>query len=170
MYDILGLDCKLGTYNVLSLIIDAKPASNGLAYDPDFIGKGESLLSSIDMLDLISASSSLMTGSALSRLISALDIAAGKTASPDNNSMEQIRQLLVKLKNGPIEVYGRLEYEMCVCTRGATRMVLQNAITDYGGVVIDPTDAVEVRTAYNNVLRSLMEQLSSKLKSMKGVK
>ena len=78
LYDVLGMACRLGTFNVLSLVIDAKPAVNGLSYNPDLIGQGESLLSSLGMLDLLSAPASLMTGSALSRLISALDIAVGK--------------------------------------------------------------------------------------------
>ena len=154
--DVLGLACRLGTFNVLSLVVDAKPAMNGLSYNPNLIQQGESLLQSLGMLDLLSAPASLMTGSALSRLISALDIAAGKVSSPDNNAMEQIRRLLEKLKSGSIEVYGRLEYEMCECKDGKTQMVRQNPpIADDDEIVLDATDQAAVRAAYNQVVKKL---------------
>ena len=168
MYDVWGLACRLGTFNVLSLVIDAKPAFNGLSHNPDFIRQGESLLSSLGTLELLSAPASLMTGSALSRLISALDIAAGKMSSPDNNAMEQIRRLFEKLKNGPIEVYGRLEYEMCECKGGKTRMVRQKTPITDKEQVLDPADADAVRGAYNSVLKEMMRQLTEKIKSVRG--
>ena len=170
LYDVLGMACRLGTFNVLSLVIDAKPAVNGLSYNPDLIGQGESLLSSLGMLDLLSAPASLMTGSALSRLISALDIAAGKITSPNNNAMEQIRRLLEKLKKGPIEVYGKLEYEMCECKGRKTKMMRQEPLSEKDEIVLDPTDIHAVRTAYNNIMRALMEKLSAKIKATRGVK
>ena len=170
LYDVLGMACRLGTFNVLSLVIDAKPAVNGLSYNPDLIGQGESLLSSLGMLDLLSAPASLMTGSALSRLISALDIAAGKITSPNNNAMEQIRRLLEKLKKGPIEVYGKLEYEMCECKGRKTKMMRQEPLSEKDEIVLDPTDINAVRTAYNNIMRALMEKLSAKVKATRGVK
>ena len=148
----------------------AKPAVNGLSYNPDLIGQGESLLSSLGMLDLLSAPASLMTGSALSRLISALDIAAGKITSPNNNAMEQIRRLLEKLKKGPIEVYGKLEYEMCECKGRKTKMMRQEPLSEKDEIVLDPTDINAVRTAYNNIMRALMEKLSAKVKATRGVK
>ena len=167
--DVLGLACRLGTFNVLSLVVDAKPAMNGLSYNPNLIQQGESLLQSLVMLDLLSAPASLMTGSALSRLISALDIAAGKVSSPDNNAMEQIRRLLEKLKSGSIEVYGRLEYEMCECKDGKTQMVRQNPpIADDDEIVLDATDQAAVRAAYNQVVKNMMQKLTKRINEVRG--
>ena len=167
--DVLGLACRLGTFNVLSLVVDAKPAMNGLSYNPNLIQQGESLLQSLGMLDLLSAPASLMTGSALSRLISALDIAAGKVSSPDNNAMEQIRRLLEKLKSGSIEVYGRLEYEMCECKDGKTQMVRQNPpIADDDEIVLDATDQAAVRAAYNQVVKNMMQKLTKRINEVRG--
>ena len=125
-------------------------------------------MSSLGMLDLLSTPASLMTGSALSRLISALDIAAGKMSSPDNNAMEQIRRLFEKLRNGPIEVYGRLEYEMFECKGGKMRMVRQKPPITDKEQVLGPTDADAVRGAYNSVLKEMMRQLTEKIKSVRG--
>ena len=37
LYDMMGLSCKLGTFNVLRLDTWEKPAANGLSTNPNFI-------------------------------------------------------------------------------------------------------------------------------------
>ena len=59
LYDMMGLSCKLGTFNVLRLDIWEKPAANGLSANPDFIQNGEALLSSIGTLGNLASLSSL---------------------------------------------------------------------------------------------------------------
>lgn len=51
-------------------------------------------------------------------------------------------------------------------TQKSTRSILMKK----DEIVLDPTDINAVRTAYNNIMRALMEKLSAKVKATRGVK
>ena len=49
-------------------------------------------------------------------------------------------------------------------------MMRQEPLSEKDEIVLDPTDINAVRTAYNNIMRALMEKLSAKVKATRGVK
>lgn len=57
---------------------------------------------------------------------------------------------------------------MCECNGGKPKMIRQDPIKDSDEIVLDPTDRDAVRMGYNNVMSSLMRQLSAAVKAAKG--
>ncbi len=157
--DILGLTCMPGTYNVLSIVIDSKPSANGIVYNPGFFAIGDDLMSSLSAFDNFYSGTSLMTGRALERLISFLDSAVGNTIPSDDGAVARIKQLYERLKNGLVDVYGIMEYEICICKDGKSQFVKADKPITEEEVQLDSSDARSLREAYHKVLGRMSLQL-----------
>ena len=156
----MGLSCKLGTFNVLRLDTWVKPAANGLSKNPNFIKNGEALLSSLGTLGNLTTLSSL-SPSALANFQTFVDALAGKGTTPSADALESIRRLYENLKHGPVEIYGELEYELCVCKGSRTVFEKQDLIKD-NEMVFDRSDQLEVMRARSELLKWMINEMYKK--------
>ena len=160
LYDMMGLSCKLGTFNVLRLDTWEKPAANGLSTNPNFIKNGEALLSSLGTLGNLTTLSS-PSSSALANFQTFVDALAGKGTTPSADALEGIRRLYEHLKHGPVTIYGELEYELCVCKGRRTVFEKQELIKD-NETVLDRSDQLEVIRARGELLKWMINEMYKK--------
>ena len=160
LYDMMGLSCKLGTFNVLRLDTWEKPAANGLSTNPNFIKNGETLLSSLGIFGNLTTLSSL-SPSALANFQTFVDALAGKGTTPSADALEGIRRLYEHLKHGPVTIYGELEYELCVCKGSRTVFEKQEPIKD-NETVFDRSDQLEVIRARGELLKWMINEMYKK--------
>ena len=162
LYDMMGLSCKRGTFNVLRLDTWEKPAANGLSTNPNFIQNGDALLSSLGTLGGLATLSSL-SPNALANFQTFVDALAGKGMTPSADALERIRRLYEHLRQGPLIIYGELEYELCVCRSARTEFQRQTPIED-NEEVFDGSDRTEVSQAKSKLLKRMIKDMYRKMK------
>ena len=161
-YDILGLKCTVGTFNILSISITSTPQwimtdLNALERD------AEALLNALNKAGYVSAGTSLASSAGLSALLlNVSDIATSNSMSPNINSLSRsIMALINKLRNqGPMRLDGVLKWVRCECVSGKTEWVRQADITDSDEV---PMENVGIPTAYSNDFRSGYKKVEKEL-------
>ena len=166
LYDIFGLSCKAGTYNVLRLGTWEKPMANGMSSNPGLFDHGDSLLSSIGTLGNLMSLSSL-SPSSLANFQSFVDAMAGKGMAPNADVIARLRELYDRLKRGPVVVHGILEYEVCVCKGKKTAFERQEDIKDKDEVG-DGGDRMAVQRARQSVRKSMINEMFSVIRRLGG--
>mgnify|MGYP004637196103 CR=1 FL=1 len=161
-YDMLGLSCKVGTFNVLRLHTWEKSAANGLSNNPELFAHGNSLMSRLGILgNMISLSS--LSGNALANFQAFVDAMVSKGLTPNADAIARLRKLYEWLKQGPLTIYGELEYELCVCRSGRTEFQRQTPIED-NEEVFDGSDRIEVSRARSTLIKRMIKDMYRKLK------
>ena len=161
-YDMLGLSCKIGTFNVLRLHTWEKSAANGLSNNPELFAHGNSLMSRLGILgNMISLSS--LSGNALANFQAFVDAMVSKGLTPNADAIARLRKLYEWLKQGPLTIYGELEYELCVCRSGRTEFQRQTPIED-NEEVFDGSDRIEVSRARSTLIKRMIKDMYRKLK------
>jgi hypothetical protein len=161
-YDMFGLSCKVGTFNVLRLDIWEKSAAYGLSNNPELFAHGDSLMSSLGILGNMMSLSSL-SGNALANFQTFVDAMVSKGVRPNADAIARLRKLYEWLKQGPLTIYGELEYELCVCKGKRTIFEKQTPITQ-NEYVTDGSDQDDVSRARNVVMKQMMKELNRRMK------
>ena len=164
LYDIFGLSCKVGTYNVLRLDTWEKPMANGMSSNPGLFDHGDSLLSSIGTLGNLMSLSSL-SPSSLANFQSFVDAMTGRGMTPNADAIARLRELYDRLRRGPLVVHGILEYEVCVCRRGKGFLEKQKPIPDKE-TVLDGSDTLEVQKARHLVISNMIMTMYSRIREL----
>ena len=161
-YDMFGLSCKVGTFNVLRLHTWEKSAANGLSNNSELFAHGNSLMSRLGILgNMISLSS--LSGNALANFQAFVDAMVSKGLTPNADAIARLRKLCEWLKQGPLTIYGELEYELCVCKSGRTEFQRQAPIED-SEEVFDGSDRIEVTRARSTLIKRMIKDMYRELK------
>lgn len=91
------------------------------------------------------------------------NILGGMGSSPKVHSIARLRKLYEWLKQGPLTIYGELEYELCVCRSGRTEFQRQTPIED-NEEVFDGSDRIEVSRARSTLIKRMIKDMYRKLK------
>ena len=171
LFDIMGLKCTLGTFNVLSIKITSTP--QWIKTDLDVLERdANALMDALGKAGYVSAASSLAASAGLSALLlNVADIATSNNLSPDVGSLSRsIRSLLAKLREqGLVRLDGVLKWERCECVGKKSKWVRQSDITDSEDVQIENIGttsdyAVNFRNTYKKVEKSLIKKMVDQLK------
>ena len=171
LFDIMGLKCTLGTFNVLSIKITSTP--QWIKTDLDALERdANELMNALNKAGYVAGAATLATSYGLSALL--LNIAVVTTSSgisPDVDDLAfSIKGLIKKLSaQGLLRLEGVLKWERCECVAGKTKWVRQQDIKDTNEIDIEnlgvsATYAQDFKRKYKEVERALIMGMYEKLK------
>ena len=170
LYDILGLKCTPGTFNLIDLRIASTPQwikANLNSLEKD----AQQLLKALGRTEDVFKVASLATSGGLSALLLAAADESVFGKMPDSGDATKfISGLFKKLSQGPMRLDGVLQWEMCKCVGSKTKWERQGDITgeedvDFisaGGV--PSAMASEFKGAYKKLETKLIREMYSRLR------
>ena len=169
-YDILGLTCTIGTFNIIEFAISATPQS-GEANLSSLERNAEELLSALNSVERGMSALSLASSTGIASLLLNLsDELMSDNMSPDVDDFRRaFADIFGKLREIPMRFDGVLEWEKCECINGAPRWVRQSDIKISNDVPFENTGVnesyrVDVRNTYKDVEKELIRNMYNRLR------
>ena len=169
-YDILGLTCTIGTFNILEFAISATPQSVKANLSSLQRNAGE-LLSALNQLGIEMSALSLASSTGIASLLLNLsDELMSSNMSPDSDDFRSaFADVFEKLNETPMRLDGVLRWEKCECVKGAPMWVRQSDIKisdDVSSENMGVKEAyrVDVRNAYKNIEKKLISIMYNRLR------
>ena len=169
-YDILGLTCMVGTFNVLEFTISATPQSMN-ANLSSLERNAEELLSALNSVERGMSALSLASSTGIASLLLNLsDELMSDNMSPDVDDFRRaFADVFGKLRETPMRLDGVLRWEKCECINGAPRWVRQSDIKISNDVPsenmgVNESYRVDVRNTYKDVEKELIRNMYNRLR------
>ena len=169
-YDILGLTCTIGTFNILKFAISATPQSVK-ANLSSLERNAEELLSALNSVERGMSALSLASSTGIASLLLNLsDELMSDNMSPDVDDFRRaLADVFGKLRETPMRFDGVLKWEKCECINGAPRWVRQSDIKISNDVPSENTGVnesyrVDVRNTYKDVEKELIRNMYNRLR------
>ena len=169
-YDILGLTCTIGTFNILEFAISATPQSVK-ANLSSLERNAEELLSALNSVERGMSALSLASSTGIASLLLNLsDELMSDNMSPDVDDFRRaLADVFGKLRETPMRFDGVLKWEKCECINGAPRWVRQSDIKISNDVPSENTGVnesyrVDVRNTYKDVEKELIRNMYNRLR------